>query len=301
MTYRWLSDLDLALDASGVAYTPVGYSPVDPTGAEDWRTRGRPASTGQFDVAGVLCHHTASPAGLSDAADLNVVLAGNSEAPGPVSQLYLGRTGILYLVAAGRANHGGGGMRPGVDGSCTDMNARLIGIEAGNNGVGEPWGADQCEMYAATVAALCDWYGWTTADVYLHATTGPPSGGCNSKIDPAGPWTVEPHLTTQTWNLDAWRSFVDEHHAGQGPPTDGDDDMTDADWERMQAMVHETMLGIVRSPEYAAIVDAGARTPSDAAALNPADHDAVQTRCFDAVLGVVRSEEYGNIIRANTA
>jgi hypothetical protein len=299
MTYRWLSDLDLALAAGGVPFTPVGYSPVDPTGAADWRTRGRPASTGQFDVAGVLCHHTASPAGLSDAADLNVVLAGNAEAPGPISQLYLGRTGVLYLVAAGRANHGGGGIRPGVDSSCTDMNARLIGIEAGNNGVGEQWGADQCAIYAATVAALCEWYGWTTDDVYLHATTGPPSGGCNSKIDPAGPWTQQPDLTSQTWDLDVWRAYV-AAAAQPVPPTDGDE-MTAADWETMQALIHETMLGIVRSPEYAAIVDAAARTPSDAAALNPADHDAVQTRCFDAVLGVVRSEEYGNIIRSNTA
>ena len=53
MTYVWLDDLDQALTASGVSYVEVGPSSLDPTGAASWRTRGRPASTGQFAPAGV--------------------------------------------------------------------------------------------------------------------------------------------------------------------------------------------------------------------------------------------------------
>jgi len=209
VTYRWLDDLGDALEAAGIAYVEVGYSSLDPTGAAGWWERGRPASTGQFDPAGVLCHHTASPAGTSDQADLNCILAGNSSAPGPISQLYIGRSATVYLVAAGRANHGGGGIRPGVDDDCTDMNACLVGIEVGNAGTGERWSDPVCTVYADVVAALCTHYGWDVgADVYLHATTGPPYGGCNSKIDPAGPWTMEPDLVgSTTWDLDIWRAF----------------------------------------------------------------------------------------------
>jgi hypothetical protein len=280
MTYRWLDDLDLALDAGGVPYELVGPSTLDPTGAQSWATRGRPYSTGEFDPAGVLCHHTASPAGTPDDADLNGILCGNSQAPGPVSQLYLGRTGIVYLVAAGRCNHGGQGIRPGWDDGCTDMNAATVGIEAGNNGVGEPWPDVQIAAYTATVAALCSWYGWTVEQVWLHATTGPPSGGCNSKIDPAGPWRDQPDLTRDTWDLDVWRAAV----TAAAPPSPPEDEMTDTDWSRMQGLIHDTVMGIVRSDEFNTYVTRDA-----------------QTGAHEATLGIVRSEEYANIIRSNTA
>jgi hypothetical protein len=164
-----MADMDTALQAAGIPFVEVGYQPADPTGAPDWRSRGRPASTGPFNPTGVLCHHTASPAGTSDHTDISVILAGNGDAPGPISQIYIGRTGTVYLIAAGRANHGGKGIRPGIDSGCTDMNAARA--------------------------------------VYLHATTGPPSGGCNSKIDPAGPWQRQPNIGAATWNLDVWRQF----------------------------------------------------------------------------------------------
>jgi N-acetylmuramoyl-L-alanine amidase-like protein len=223
VTYRWLTDLDVALADAGIDYTPVGYSSLDPTGAADWRSRGRPASTGEFDPGGVLCHHTASPAGTTDAGDINVILAGNSEAPGPISQLYIGRTATVYLIAAGRANHGGRGALSGA--GCDDMNAALIGIEAGNDGMGERWPDALTAVYARVTGALCDHYGWTTADVYLHATTGPPCG--NAKIDPAGPWERQPNLAgggAGTWDLTGvWRPYVDECRALAPPPSEVDD------------------------------------------------------------------------------
>jgi hypothetical protein len=223
-----LTDLGQAFDAAGLSWVGVGASPYDPTGAADWTTRGRPASTGDFRPAGVLCHHTASPAGTSAQTDLNVILAGNAEAPGPIGQCYVGRDAVLYVVAAGRGNHGGRGIRPGVDSTCSDMNLHLLGIEVGNDGMGEPWPDPVISTYARTVAALIDWYGWPLEAVYLHATTGPPSGGCNSKIDPAGPWHRQPNLPgggAGTWDLDVWRAFVAEQLPGPGPtprPPQGD-------------------------------------------------------------------------------
>jgi len=216
VTYLWLTDLDLAFQKAGVPYVEVNENPSDYTGSPSWRTRGRPASTGDFNPGGILCHHTASPQGTSDTTDINVILWGNGDAPGPISQLYIGRTGTLYILAAGRANHGGKGAFPG--GSCQDMNAALFGIEVGNDGVGEHWSDECTETYASTVAALLDYYGGTTAQVWLHATTGPPCG--NYKIDPAGPWQRQPDLAgggAGTWDLDIWRQFVDEHRGGPPP------------------------------------------------------------------------------------
>lgn len=213
-----MDEMDLALIAGGIPYVEVGYQPSDPTGASSWRTRGRPASTGPFDPTGVLCHHTASPAGTSDALDISCILAGNSGAPGPISQIYIGRGGTVYLIAAGRANHGGKGIRPGIDSGCADMNALLVGIEAGNNGVGEPWADNMTTVYGRVVAALCSFYAWDIEAVYLHATTGPPYGGCNSKIDPAGPWQMQPELTGGTWNLDIWRQFCTDKGGLPVPP-----------------------------------------------------------------------------------
>lgn len=221
MAYRFQTDLDAALQAAGIPYTEVPATPIDPTGASSWRDRGRPHSTGEFDPFGVLCHHTASPATTTDRGDLNVIVAGNGDAPGPISQLYIGRSATCYLVAAGRANHGGKGAFPG--GSCQDMNAALIGIEVGNNGTGEHWSDPVTNLYADVVAALLDWYGWDEGNVFLHATTGPPCG--NHKIDPAGPWQRQPTLPgggAGTWNLDTWRSFVSEHRGGVKPPEGND-------------------------------------------------------------------------------
>jgi hypothetical protein len=211
VTYRWLSDLDVALDNAGVPFVEVGPSSVDPTGASSWRDRGRPGSTGNFDPAGVLCHHTASPRGTTDQSDLNVILYGNGSAPGPIAQMLIGRSATVYLVAAGRANHGGKGIRPGLDSGCADMNAALFGIEVSNDGVGEYWPDPQTTIYGRVVAALCRHYGWDVHDdVYMHATTGPPSGGCNQKIDPAGPWQRQPDLpggSNGTWDLETWRAW----------------------------------------------------------------------------------------------
>ena len=108
---------------------------------------------------------------------------------------------------------------PGESGSSSDMNARLVGIEVGNSGVGEPWPDAVVDRYAATCAALIDWYGWPLDRVLLHATTGPPAG--NHKIDPAGPWLLQPDLPgggAGTWSLAMWQGYVADHAAGPIPP-----------------------------------------------------------------------------------
>jgi hypothetical protein len=296
-----LTDLGAAFDAAGLPWVGVGASPYDPTGAADWTTRGRPASTGDFRPSGILCHHTASPAGTSPQADLNCILAGNANAPGPISQLAIGRDAVLQVVAAGRANHGGRGMRPGIDSSCADMNLHLLGIEVSNDGMGEPWSDAVIDTYGRTVAALVDWYGWPLEAVYLHATTGPPSGGCNSKIDPAGPWRQQPDLPgggAGTWDLDVWRSFVAAVGAQPLPPEG--EEMTEADWQRMQVLIHDQILDVVRSTEFTNNLRAYAAEGDRAVVAEQLFTDVVQIAAHTAGLGLMRSEEFAAILAVNT-
>ena len=292
MAYRWLHDLDVALDRAGVPYTEVGPSSLDPTGATSWRNRGRPASTGDFDVCGIVCHHTASPIGTTAQADLNVILAGNGSAPGPISQFLCDRTGKIWLVAAGRGNHAGSGKRPGIDTHCTDQNALNIGIEASNNGVGERWPDAMTDAYGRLVAALCAHYGWPLGAVYLHATTGPPSGGCNSKIDPAGPWAGEPHLTgSTTWDLNAWRAYCAE----RWPGTPEEDEMTDADFQRIAQIVAEqcnaNSTKWVRSAEFKNVVASAC-----SAALGTTTAGMVRDTVNGVATTWVRSAEFNAVV-----
>lgn len=203
MTYRVLSDLADVLRAGGCRV--IEY--------EGWQNRGRPTSTGEFNPEGILCHHTASPDSWSDQQDINVILAGNSSAPGPISQLYQSRFDPwpIYVIAAGRCNHGGKGRIPGR--SCDDMNARLLGIEAGQSG-STYWPDGMVDHYAKVCAALNAGYGWPIEMTLMHWITGPPCG--NVKVDPSGPWLKQPNLPlnnpgNSSWDLGTWRSYILEH------------------------------------------------------------------------------------------
>lgn len=112
-----------------------------------WADRGRgPMGT----LKGVMCHHTggARPRNMPT---LNLLIEGRSDLPGPLSQLGLGRDGTYYVVAAGRANHAGGGVWRGV----TTGNSSFIGIEAENAGTdADPWPEVQLDAYRRGVAAM---------------------------------------------------------------------------------------------------------------------------------------------------
>jgi hypothetical protein len=120
---------------------------------DGWKTRGRPASSGPFDPVGVLCHHTASNKASSDAAVIRLLVGGRSDLPGPLCQLGLARDGTVYVIAAGRANHAGTARSSGTV-AAGDGNRLYIGIEAFNDGVGEPWPEVQLNAYARLCAVL---------------------------------------------------------------------------------------------------------------------------------------------------
>lgn len=145
----------------------TGYPVVEVDG---WQTRG--SST--FDPRGLVWHHTAGPS-TGDAPTLNLVVNGRSDLPGPLSQFVLGRSGTIYVVAAGRANHAGEGGWRGLSG-----NSSVFGIEAEHVGrTGVAWPDVQLDAYLKLSAELAKRGGFTADMVCGHKEWAP-----TRKVDP---------------------------------------------------------------------------------------------------------------------
>lgn len=90
-------------------------------------------------VRAVFHHHTATGRSAflrSDAPTLGLCVNGRSDLPGPLCHLVLGRSGTVYVVAAGLANHAGVGSYLNIP--VNEGNLWAIGIEVETSGV-EPW------------------------------------------------------------------------------------------------------------------------------------------------------------------
>lgn len=146
---------------------------VDVTWVPGWQDRGRPYA---FRPQGCVIHHTAtSRRAAGDYPSLGIVRDGRSDLPGPLSQFGLGRSGTVYVIAAGTANHAGPGGWNGLSGNTT-----VWGVEAENDGIGEPWSAAALDSYPRLVAALA-----------RHTSFAPEMIACHRewseyKIDPTG-------------------------------------------------------------------------------------------------------------------
>lgn len=132
-----LSWLPAVLRAAGLKVVEV----------DGWVTRGH----GDMDtIQGVLLHHTAGPI-KGEAPSLPIIIKGRPDLAGPLSQLFLSRSGVWHVVAAGKAWHAGAGEWKGV----TAGNSHLVGVEAENTGLpNDPWPAAQVESYVKGVAAI---------------------------------------------------------------------------------------------------------------------------------------------------
>lgn len=117
---RLTEDLIAALRAAGLEVVVI-------TG---WLARGRP---GSFAPVGVLNHHTgASARGWTRLKELAyakwMFLTGRPDLPPPLCQIALGRSGVVYIGAAGRANHAGSARASGSV-AAGDGNTLYVGIE----------------------------------------------------------------------------------------------------------------------------------------------------------------------------
>lgn len=140
------------LQAQGI---PVAFVP-------GWEDRGRPY---RFNPQGLVWHHTATRGYAYDYPSLSIVRDGRSDLPGPLSQFGLGRhTGTVYFIAAGYANHAGGGGWEGLSG-----NGSVWGIEAENDGIGEEWGEATIRSYIALSVALARHTGFGPEMICRHA------------------------------------------------------------------------------------------------------------------------------------
>lgn len=197
MAYYW-TDLADVVRASGLPVVEV----------EAWRTRGHGGfARNRPDV--ITGHHTGTPArAKGDYPSLNIVTKGRSDLPGPLSQLGLGRSGTVFVIAAGVAYHAGKSEHAGF----TDLNRCSVGIEAEHPGAG-PWPDTQLDAYPRLVAALCRGYGLDPSRYVSHRDCALPPG---RKPDPAG--------ITDEWMRATVRSLM---AAG------GDDDMTPEDRRKL--------------------------------------------------------------------
>lgn len=188
MTF-WLSNMDTVL-------RKVGLTVIETPG---WETRAYPKWGGYVTPpTHVMVHHTASQTSADN--DVNYIL---NNPLSPIGNIYLSRTGEVFLIAAGQAVTNGLGSSKPWNGDVPDneMNHYSIAIEAANNGKGEPWPKAQTDAYLLLCAALCKEYGIPVNHVRAHHEWAP-----TRKIDPAGesPWATG----ANKWNMDAFRADV---------------------------------------------------------------------------------------------
>lgn len=149
---------------------------LDVVEVEGWKTRGKP-----FPAAPrvVVAHHTATKrSATKDYPSLAVVRDGRSDLPGPLSQLGIGYSGKVYVIASGVSNHAGKGAWQGI----SVGNSKSVGIEAESPGDGT-WTDAQRKTYPLLCAALCDLLGSPASLVCGHKESALPQG---RKVDPAG-------------------------------------------------------------------------------------------------------------------
>jgi hypothetical protein len=189
-----------------------------------YTTRSR--STGGFDrISGIVNHHDADP---PSGVDINAVnYCYFNAADRPVGNFHVVRNGDVYWGAAGASNHAGKGGPVTTSKGVIPLdlgNRYLIGIEASNSGIGEPWPDVQLESILKLDTVLCKVYKLNPlTDIYTHAGWCEPS--CpGRKVDPAGPTPKYPKfggLTgANTWNLGELRKEVNARvQAGIPVPT----------------------------------------------------------------------------------
>lgn len=117
---------------------------------DGWQTRG---TGGTFEPRSIVDHHTASSRNSGNTPSVGIVTHGRTGLPGPLSNFVLGRDGTIVFIAAGRCNHAGyGGPFRGIPRD--SANPYTIGIEAENDGIGEPWTDEQLRAYYILNAVL---------------------------------------------------------------------------------------------------------------------------------------------------
>lgn len=225
MSYYWATWLPAALSKDPFVAERMVLMP-------GWDTRGRPPSQFSFLPTGVVEHHTACMirTGHDPQNCVNAIIAGRSDAPGPISQLCGTFTpfGVKWngsnpdprigVIAAGRANHAGAGTYPW---GAPEGNGASLGIEW----CGPPdsgWPDIVIELRERVTAAILRHNGWGVHQVVTHNGYAP-----TRKIDPSGRYNAQPALgTLSPWNVAVWQGRLQARLApAPTPPTSVQEDI----------------------------------------------------------------------------
>lgn len=145
-----------------------------------------------------------------------------------MANLYLARSGKVWVMAAGATNtNGKGGPIDNVP--ADSMNTYAVGVEAANNGVGEIWPTVQQDCYLILVRALQAGYGMIHCRAHVEWAPG-------RKIDPAG--NSRYASGGASWDMNRFRADVANAPAPQPP---SEDEMTDADWSQMATLIDQRL------------------------------------------------------------
>lgn len=149
----------------------TGYPTVAVSG---WETRGHGGLT---SLESVVLHHTAGPK-AGEFPSLRVVRDGRPDLAGPLANFGLGRSGAIYVIAAGTAWHAGASTWAGM----SNLNSRSLGIEAESSGTGD-WTPEQRDCYPRLVAACLYYMRRDASRACAHRECAVPAG---RKVDPTG-------------------------------------------------------------------------------------------------------------------
>lgn len=192
-----------------------------------WKTRGAvlPAKPDT-----IIAHHTATPASANgDLPTLRLLVNGRSDLPGPLCQIALSRSGVIHLVAAGKANHAGKGAWRGQTSS-----AATIGIEAEHPGGREHWSKLQYDAYVRLCAALCRYLEVDPGRVCAHREWALPAG---RKTDP-------------NFDMGDFRLAVRNALTAKptpSAPTEGEDVFNDADKKWLTTQLDDRLRILLRA------------------------------------------------------
>ena len=156
-----------------------------------------------------MWHHTASR--TTPANDVAYIVSGNPYAP--VANLYLARDGAVWVCAVGATNtNGKGGPYSTSRGvvPVDQMNTHAVGIEAGNNGIGETWPVEQIDAYFALSNTLTANLELEPTDLCHHSVWAP-----TRKIDPARAEAVDGDLVAA--GVEQLGIVESRRHPGRGP------------------------------------------------------------------------------------
>ena len=201
---------------------------------DGWEHRAR--GSGGYDTGRpthVMVHHTASNPGSDPDGDVAYIATGATDAP--LANLYLSRTGEVWVIAGGATNTNGSGSAPW-PGGCPDdqMNAHALGVEAANNGVGESWPHVQQVAYVNLCAALCMAYDIDTSLVRSHYEW------TSRKVDVAGQSMYA--AGSSSWNMTLFRDDVQAATLPEPPTPPPEDEVTEQDKKDIAALVWQEIM-----------------------------------------------------------